>query len=105
MVVENGLGAIDILENETVEDDYRIDYMRSHIEQMAQAIKDGVELIAYTSWGCIDLVSLSSGEMKKRYGFIYVNRNNDESGSLKRYPKKSYYWYKKVIISNGEDLA
>ena len=104
MVVENGLGAEDVLKDDTVDDFYRIDYMRSHIQAMAEAIKDGVELLGYTSWGCIDLVSLSSGEMKKRYGFIYVDRNNDGSGSLKRYKKKSFYWYKKVISSNGEDI-
>lgn len=104
MVVENGLGAHDVLEEGTVDDSYRIEYMRDHIRAMADAIKDGVDLIGYTSWGCIDLVSLSSGEMKKRYGFIYVDRNNDGSGSLKRYRKKSFEWYKKVIRSNGEDI-
>lgn len=102
MVVENGLGAEDRLEDGKVADPYRIDYMRSHIEQMQEAIKDGVELLGYTSWGCIDLVSLSTGEMKKRYGFIYVDKNNDGSGSLKRYKKESFDWYRKVIAGNGE---
>ena len=104
-IVENGLGTTDELINGTVEDDYRIDYHRKHIEQMKKAIdEDGVELLGYTTWGCIDLVSAVTGEMKKRYGFIYVDRNNDGSGSLKRYKKKSFDWYKKVIASNGEDL-
>lgn len=105
MIVENGLGANDVFEANEIDDSYRIDYMRSHIQAMAEAIKDGVDLLGYTSWGCIDLVSLSSGEMKKRYGFIYVDRNNDGTGSLKRYRKKSFYWYKRVIASNGEDLS
>lgn len=102
MVVENGLGAEDRLEDGKVADPYRIEYMRSHIRQMHEAVKDGVELLGYTSWGCIDLVSLSTGEMKKRYGFIYVDKNNDGSGSLKRYKKESFEWYKKVIADNGE---
>ena len=105
MVVENGLGAIDILEEDgTIHDPYRIEYMRDHINAMADAIEDGVDLIAYTPWGCIDLVSASTGEMKKRYGFIYVDRNNDGSGTMNRYKKDSFYWYKKVIETNGEDL-
>lgn len=104
MVVENGLGANDVLTDGKVDDSYRIQYMKNHIVEMAEAIKDGVDLIGYTSWGCIDLVSLSSGEMKKRYGFIYVDRNNDGSGSFQRYRKKSFEWYKKVILSNGEDI-
>ncbi|MBS5065893.1 MAG: family 1 glycosylhydrolase, partial [Hungatella hathewayi] len=85
----------------TVEDDYRIDYLREHIRQMGEAIEDGVELIGYTAWGCIDLVSASTAEMRKRYGFIYVDRNDDGSGSLKRYKKKSFEWYKRVIETNG----
>lgn len=102
MVVENGLGASDVLESDgSVHDPYRIEYMREHIQAMAGAIEDGVNLIGYTSWGCIDLVSVSTGEMKKRYGFIYVDRENDGSGSLKRYKKDSFYWYKDVISSNG----
>lgn len=105
MVVENGLGAIDKLEEDgTVHDPYRIEYLREHFKAMKEAFDDGVDLIAYTSWGCIDLVSASTGEMKKRYGYIYVDRNNDGSGSMKRIRKDSFYWYKKVIESNGEDL-
>ena len=104
-IVENGLGTTDEFINDTVEDDYRIDYHRKHIEQMKIAVEqDGVELLGYTTWGWIDLVSAVTGEMKKRYGFIYVDRNNDGSGSLKRYKKKSFNWYKKVIASNGENL-
>ncbi len=105
IIVENGLGFNDVLEGETVHDDYRIDYLRKHIEQMALAINhDGVDLIGYTMWGCIDLVSAGTGEMKKRYGFIYVDMDDHGNGTLKRYPKDSYYWYKKVIESNGEEL-
>lgn len=105
-VVENGLGAVDRLVvgedgGYTVNDDYRIDYLREHIRQMGEAIEDGVELIGYTAWGCIDLVSASTAEMRKRYGFIYVDRNDDGSGSLKRYKKKSFEWYKRVIETNG----
>lgn len=103
-IVENGLGAYDTLVNETVEDDYRIDYMKKHLEQMMEAVKDGVDLIGYTSWGCIDLVSAGTGEMAKRYGFIYVDRDNQGQGTNKRYRKKSFHWYKKVIESNGEIL-
>lgn len=105
MIVENGIGAIDkVSEDGKIHDDYRIDYMRQHVEQMKEAIYDGVELIAYTSWGCTDLVSASTGELKKRYGFIYVNKHDDGSGDLSRIPKDSFYWYKKVIESNGEEL-
>ena len=103
-IVENGLGAIDILENETVHDTYRIDYIRKHIEQMKEAIQDGVELMGYLPWGCIDLVSCSTGEMKKRYGFIYVDIDNEGQGSCKRYKKESFEWYQKVIASNGEEI-
>ncbi|NLC96824.1 MAG: glycoside hydrolase family 1 protein [Erysipelotrichaceae bacterium] len=104
MVVENGLGAIDELIDGKVHDTYRIDYLRKHIEAMKEAIKDGVDLIGYTMWGCIDLVSASTGEMKKRYGFIYVDKDNDGNGTLDRFKKDSFYWYKKVIETNGEDL-
>lgn len=103
-IVENGLGAVDTLENGTVHDTYRIDYIRKHIEQMKEAIEDGVALMGYLPWGCIDLVSCSTGEMKKRYGFIYVDVDNEGQGSFKRYKKKSFDWYRKVILSNGEDL-
>jgi 6-phospho-beta-glucosidase len=101
-IVENGLGASDVLlDNDTVEDDYRIEYLNSHFAEMAEAIQDGVELIGYTSWGPIDLVSAGTGEMKKRYGYIYVDRNNDGSGTFRRVRKKSFHWYKEVISSNG----
>ena len=105
-IVENGLGAVDIPdENGYVNDDYRIDYLREHIKAMIDAVElDGVDLLGYTSWGCIDLVSAGTGEMKKRYGFIYVDKDNDGSGTLKRSKKKSFEWYKKVIASNGKDL-
>lgn len=105
MVVENGLGAYDKVEIDgAIHDDYRIDYFKQHIEQMGEAIKDGVDLIGYTSWGPIDLVSASTGEMAKRYGFIYVNKQDDGSGDLSRSRKDSFYWYKKVIESNGQKL-
>ena len=105
-IVENGLGAIDKPDkNGYVEDDYRIDYLREHIKAMNAAInEDGVQLLGYTTWGCIDLVSAGTGEMKKRYGFIYVDRDNAGNGTLKRSKKKSFDWYKKVIASNGTDL-
>lgn len=105
MVVENGLGAYDTkTEDGKIHDDYRIDYMRQHVEQMGEAILDGVELMGYTPWGCIDLVSLSTGEMAKRYGMIYVDKYDDGTGDLSRHKKDSFYWYKKVIESNGEEL-
>lgn len=105
-IVENGLGAKDALEeNHSVHDEYRISYLRDHIEQMHLAVDDGVEVMGYTAWGCIDLVSQSKGEMSKRYGFIYVDINDDGTGSRARYKKDSFYWYKKVIQTNGEDLT
>ena len=104
MITENGLGAIDKIEDGKIHDPYRIKYLHDHIEAMADAIKDGVDLIGYTSWGCIDLISMSTGEMKKRYGFIYVDLDNQGKGSGKRIRKDSFYWYKKVIESNGEVL-
>ncbi len=108
-IVENGFGAVDQLVtdengNITVIDDYRINYLKAHIEQMKEAVLDGVELMGYTTWGCIDLVSASTAELKKRYGFIYVDRHDDGSGTLKRYKKKSFEWYKNVIATNGEEL-
>lgn len=106
MVVENGLGAYDKKEADgSIIDDYRIEYLRKHIEQMREAVKDGVDLMGYTPWGCIDLVSASTGEMAKRYGFIYVEKYDDGTGDLTRKKKKSFDWYKKVIRTNGEDLA
>ncbi|MDB8661767.1 6-phospho-beta-glucosidase [Streptococcus anginosus] len=105
-IVENGLGAVDTPdENGYVEDDYRIDYLAAHIKAMRDAINvDGVELLGYTTWGCIDLVSAGTGEMKKRYGFIYVDRDNDGNGTLKRFKKKSFNWYKEVIATNGASV-
>ena len=105
MVVENGLGARDELEQDgSIHDDYRIDYLRRHIEQMKEAVNDGVDLMGYTPWGCIDLVSASTGEMAKRYGFIYVSKYDDGTGDLSRRKKDSFYWYQRVIESNGENL-
>ena len=104
-IVENGLGAYDkIDENGKVNDDYRIEYLRKHIEQMNEAVLDGVDLKGYTPWGCIDLVSASTGEMAKRYGFIFVERYDDGTGDFSRRRKESFYWYKKVIETNGEVL-
>lgn len=105
MIVENGLGAVDEIEADgIINDNYRIDYLRSHIEQMKLAVEDGVDLLGYTPWGCIDLISASTGEMKKRYGFIYVDKDNNGSGSLERRKKKSFEWYQKVIATNGEKI-
>src|SRR5699024_8494182 len=104
-IVENGLGAYDKVEGDgIIQDDYRIDYMKEHIEQMGEAIKDGVDLIGYTSWGCIDLVSASTGQMSKRYGFIYVDREDNGNGTLDRKRKKSFDWYKNVIDTNDTFL-
>jgi 6-phospho-beta-glucosidase len=108
-IVENGLGAYDELitdeaGNKTVNDDYRIKYLNDHLVQVAEAIADGVELMGYTTWGCIDLVSNSTAELRKRYGFIYVDRYDDGTGTLARYKKKSFDWYKDVIASNGQIL-
>ena len=105
MVVENGLGAFDKVEEDgSINDDYRIEYLKDHIIQMKEAVKDGVDLIGYTPWGCIDLVSASTGEMEKRYGFIYVDKDNAGEGTLDRKKKKSFEWYKNVIKTNGEEL-
>ncbi|TXJ36363.1 6-phospho-beta-glucosidase [Brachyspira pilosicoli] len=104
-IVENGLGASDTVEEgDIINDDYRIDFLRDHIIQMKEAIADGVDLMGYLTWGPIDLVSAGTGEMRKRYGFIYVDRDNNGVGTLRRIKKKSFDWYKKVISSNGEDL-
>lgn len=105
MVVENGLGAFDTVEEDgSIHDPYRIDYFRKHIDEMGKAVDNGVDLIGYTTWGCIDLVSAGTGEMRKRYGFIYVDKNDDGTGTLARSKKDSFFWYKKVIESNGADL-
>ena len=105
-IVENGLGAVDTPdENGYVADDYRIDYLGVHVKAMRDAInEDGVVLWGYTTWGCIDLVSAGTGEMKKRYGFIYVDRDNEGKGTLARSRKKSFYWYKEVIATNGASV-
>ena len=105
-IVENGLGAVDTFDkNGFIQDDYRINYLREHIQTMKDAIEiDGVDLIGYTTWAPIDLVSAGSGQMKKRYGFIHVDLNDNGEGTLKRTKKKSFEWYKKVIASNGENL-
>ena len=103
-VVENGLGAIDHIEEDgSIQDDYRIEYLAGHIEALKQAIEeDDVDVIGYTCWGPIDIVSVGTGEMRKRYGFIYVDKDDEGKGTLKRYLKKSFYWYKKVIETNGQ---
>ena len=105
-IVENGFGAIDEMDADgNINDDYRIAYLKAHIEEMKKAVLlDGVDLMGYTPWGCIDCVSFTTGEMEKRYGFIYVDRNNDGTGTLERYRKKSFYWYKNVIRTNGNCL-
>ena len=105
-IVENGLGAADkIGPDGTIQDDYRIGYIKAHVEAMKQAVEyDGVELMGYTPWGCIDIVSAGTGEMKKRYGFIYVERYDDGTGDFSRRKKKSFDWYKNVIATNGEVL-
>lgn len=105
-VAENGMGFYDYpVENDdgslTINDDYRIEFFKDHLLQVEKAINDGVEIFGYTAWGCIDLVSAASASIDKRYGFIYVDRQPDGSGSLKRYKKKSFNWYKKVIETNG----
>ena len=104
-LVENGLGAHDTVEPDgSVHDDYRIDYLRRHIEAVKQAVSDGVDLMGYIAWSGIDLVSASTGEMSKRYGFVYVDKQDDGTGTLARSKKDSFYWYQKVIRSNGADL-
>jgi 6-phospho-beta-glucosidase len=106
MIVENGFGAFDKIEEDgSIHDDYRINYFRPHIQAMKDAVDiDGVPLIGYTTWGPIDLVSAGTGEYRKRYGFIYVDRHDDGSGDFSRSKKDSFYWYKKVIESNGEEI-
>ncbi|HEL1675851.1 TPA: glycoside hydrolase family 1 protein [Streptococcus suis] len=104
-IVENGLGALDKVEADgSIEDSYRIAYLEKHIQQMYEAIEDGVELMGYTPWGCIDLVSASTSEMSKRYGFIYVDADDQGKGSFDRSRKASFYWYKDVIASNGANV-
>ncbi|WP_288523092.1 glycoside hydrolase family 1 protein [uncultured Holdemanella sp.] len=106
MIAENGLGALDTVEEDgSIHDEYRIDYLRKHIEQLKECVKDGVDILAYLSWGPIDIVSSSSAEMSKRYGYIYVDLDDLGKGSGKRLKKDSFYWYKHVIETNGEDLS
>lgn len=104
-IVENGIGLHDKVEEDgSIMDVERMQYLKEHVEMMAEAIKDGCEIIGYTWWGPIDIVSAGTGEMEKRYGFIYVDKQNDGTGSLKRIRKESFYYYKRIIESNGEDL-
>ncbi|MDO4594285.1 MAG: glycoside hydrolase family 1 protein [Tissierellia bacterium] len=103
MITENGLGAYDKLEDGKVHDDYRIKYLKDHIEQMRRATESGVEILSYNPWSAIDLISTHEGFLK-RYGFIYVDRDNESEKTLNRYKKDSFFWYKKVIESNGEEL-
>ena len=104
-IVENGLGAIDTVEEDgSIHDPYRIDYMREHVKAMSEGIDEGVDLMGYTWWGCIDLVSAGTGEIRKRYGFIYVDVDDFGNGTYKRYKKDSFEYCKKVYTSNGEDL-
>ncbi|MFT3942471.1 MAG: glycoside hydrolase family 1 protein [Ancrocorticia sp.] len=104
LVTENGLGAYDELVDGEVNDDYRIDYLRDHLEALRQAIATGVDVFGYCPWSAIDLISTHEGFLK-RYGFIYVNRDNESEKDLARIKKKSFYWYRKVIESDGENLA
>lgn len=105
-IVENGIGLHEPMTTEEIQDDARIEYFAAHIAQVKKAVEDdGVALMGYLPWGPIDIVSAGTGEMEKRYGFIYVDKNNEGNGTLERRPKKSFFWYKKVIASNGEDLS
>ena len=104
-IVENGMGNDDILENNEIHDDYRISYIRNHIKELKKAIEiDRVDVLGYTPWGCIDIVSAGTSERSKRYGYIYVDADDYGQGTWKRYKKDSFYWYKKVIESNGNVL-
>jgi 6-phospho-beta-glucosidase len=103
-IVENGFGAVDAFEDGTVHDPYRVEYFREHFKAMIEAVDEGVDLMGYTSWAPIDLISASSNQMSKRYGFIYVDQDDMGNGTLKRYRKDSFWWYQKVIASNGEEL-
>ncbi|CPR17197.1 glycoside hydrolase family 1 protein [Brenneria goodwinii] len=105
-IAENGLGAVDTVNPDgTIDDDYRIDYLRQHIEQMKEALGDGVKLFGYTWWGPIDVISAGTAQISKRYGFIHVDQDDDGNGSQRRSRKKSFHWYRRVIASNGEQLA
>lgn len=101
-IVENGLGALDVVEEDgAIHDSYRIDYLEKHVQQMYEAIEDGVELMGYTWWGCTDLVSASTSEMSKRYGFVYVDADDQGQGSFDRSRKDSFFYYRDLIASNG----
>ena len=103
--MENGLGAFDKVESDgSIHDDYRINYLKSHIQQMHEAIEDGVDLMGYTPWGCTDLVSASTSEMSKRYGFVYVDADDQGNGTFDRSRKDSFFWYRDVIQSNGANI-
>ena len=103
--MENGLGAFDKGESDgSIHDDYRINYLESHIQQMHEAIEDGVDLMGYTPWGCTDLVSASTSEMSKRYGFVYVDADDQGNGTFDRSRKDSFFWYRDVIQSNGANI-
>ena len=105
MIAENGLGAEDVVEEDgSIHDEYRIEYLKAHIEQMKEAVLDGVNVFSYLSWGPIDIVSSSSAEMSKRYGYVYVDYDDFGKGTGKRMKKDSFYWYKHVIETNGEEL-
>jgi 6-phospho-beta-glucosidase len=105
MIAENGFGAYDKVEDDgSIHDDYRIDYLRKHIMQVRNAIEDGAEVFSYLSWGPIDIVSSSSAQMSKRYGYVYVDLDDYGKGTGKRLKKDSFDWYRKVIASNGEEL-
>lgn len=103
-VVENGIGVKEELKEGSVEDDYRIDYLKQHLLQIDEAIQDGIPVMGYTMWSPMDIVSNSTGEMSKRYGLIYVDVDDNGNGTFKRYRKKSFYWYKQVIESKGDVL-
>ena len=103
--LEQGIHRLGLNEEGIVEDDYRIQYLNDHLYQIGEAIQDGVDVMGYTSWGPIDLVSASTAQLAKRYGFIYVDRDDSGNGTLERKPKKSFYWYKSIIESQGEKLV
>lgn len=104
-IVENGLGAKDVVENGEINDSYRIDYFRAHFEQTLEAIDEGVEVMGFTTWGCIDIISAGTSQMTKRYGFIYVDQDDEGKGTLQRLKKASFWWYQRVIASNGADMG
>lgn len=104
-IVENGVGAVDKFEDGTVHDPYRVEYFRQHITEIGRAISDGVDLMGYAPWGCVDIVSMSSCQMSKRYGFVYVDADDEGNGTYDRFRKQSFYWYQRVIATNGAELG